>query len=56
MKNTWVQDTEKNRAERLVRESNEQNYPRPKGSKYIIGASKSGNPDESGIYFQDPTG
>jgi len=56
MKNTWVQDVKCNAVEELVGRMNRENYPRPRDSKYVVGSSKSGEPDEVGIYFEDPTG
>jgi hypothetical protein len=56
MQTTWVQDVQEDAAEEVVGRFNRENYPRPLESRYVIGLSRSGNPDEVGIYFQDPTG
>lgn len=56
MRITWVQDVKRDVAEELKGRMNRENYPRPRESKYVVGSRRSGNPNEVGIYFQDPTG
>lgn len=56
---SWVQDATQEQAEKLIMEKNAQIEREPdklpKGSRYEIGPSKSGNTNEVGIYFYDPT-
>ena len=55
----WVQDITKEEAEEMVLKMNAQietgEIKSPEGSKYKTGPSKSGNKNEAGIYFFDPT-
>lgn len=57
MKDRWVQDAKITDALSIIAEMNVRNaeYIRITGSKYITGNSKSGSPDDVGIYFRDPT-
>jgi len=57
MKDRWVQDAKTKDVLSIimgmtVRDSE---YIHNTGSKYVTGSSKSGNPDDIGIYFRDPT-
>lgn len=58
MKETWVQDTSVNDVTSLIATITERNiqYIQNTGSKYVTGPSKSGKPNEVGIYFIDNTG
>jgi hypothetical protein len=56
MRRTWVQDVKRDDAERSCQMHNEKYITRPRFSIYTIGESKSGKPDEAGIYLEDPTG
>jgi hypothetical protein len=55
----WVQDVVKEEADKMIEEMNVKietgEIESPKGSEYKIGLSKSGNENEVGIYFFDPT-
>ena len=55
----WVQDVTREEAEEMILKLNAQietgEIESPKGSEYKTGPSKSGNENEVGIYFSDPT-
>ena len=54
---TWVQDVDESEAQELIEIITIRNQGRiPKGSKWVTGSSKSGEPNKVGIYFEDPTG
>lgn len=57
MKYRWVQDAETKDAPSVIMDMTTRNskYIHNTGSKYVTGPSKSGNPDDVGIYFRDPT-
>ena len=57
MKDKWVQDVKTTDASSIITDITLRNlwYIRRTGSKYVTGPSKSGNPDDVGIYFRDPT-
>lgn len=57
MKDRWVQDTKIKDVSSVIMNMTVRNsgYIHKTGSKYITGLSKSGNPDDVGIYFRDPT-
>jgi hypothetical protein len=55
-KRSWLHDAKKSEAPELIRGKTERNYENsPCGSRYETGDSRSGKPDEIGIYFFDPT-
>ena len=55
----WVQDIAKTKASEMISELNTRietgENESPEGSEYKVGPSKSGNENEVGIYFFDPT-
>lgn len=55
--NSWVQDAKTTDVRSIIADMTERNaaYINNTGSEYVTGPSKSGNPDEVGIYFRDPT-
>lgn len=57
MKDKWVQDTKITDVSSIIVDITVRNseYIHNTGSKYVTGQSKSGNPDDVGIYFRDPT-
>lgn len=57
MKENWVQDAKITDVSSIIANMTLRNfeYIQKTGSKYITGQSKSGNPDDVGIYFIDPT-
>lgn len=57
MKDRWVQDTKITDVSSIIMDMTARNseYIHNTGSKYVTGPSKSGNPDDVGIYFRDPT-
>ncbi len=56
---SWVRDIAREEASKMIMKKNAQietgEIKSPEGSKYKIGPSKSGNENEVGIYFFDPT-
>lgn len=57
MKDRWVQDTKTKDVSSIIMDITVRNseYIHNTGSKYVTGPSKSGNPDDVGIYFRVPT-
>lgn len=57
MKDRWVQDAKTTDVSSIIIDITVRNlgYIRRTGSKYVTGPSKSGNPDDVGIYLRDPT-
>jgi hypothetical protein len=57
MKDSWVQDAKTKDVQSIIAGmiANNAHYIHITGSEYITGPSKSGNPDDIGIYFRDPT-
>lgn len=59
MRKSWVQDVKKELVNRvfdgILHRLRSGETKIPKGAGWVRGCSKSGNPDEIGIYFVDPT-
>ena len=57
IKERWVQDAKIIDASLVIMKMTVENakYIHNTGSKYVTGPSKSGSPDDVGIYFKDPT-
>lgn len=56
MEKTWVQDVKKSKASQFISKTMKRNIGKmPHGSQYVTGPNRSGNSDEVGIYFKDPT-
>ena len=57
MLKTWVQDVKRDKVIQTVKGLNTFHLAKkPYGSLYLIGNSRSNEPDEVGVYFEDPTG
>lgn len=57
MKARWVRDAKTTDVSSIIMDMAVRNseYISNTGSKYVTGPSKSGNSDDVGIYFRDPT-
>ena len=57
MKDKQVQDVKTTDVSSIIIDMTARNseYIHNTGSKYVTGPSQSGNPDDVGIYFRDPT-
>lgn len=53
---SWVRDAKKTEVAEIISEFNiRTGTPNPPDSKYVPGPCRNGNPDEAGIYLENPT-